>query len=175
MPDPALAARLAQLGIDAAQLAARGLQPFAEGSALVVAERNEAGREFELIAPAAAAWQAMRAAAAADGVTLFLLSAFRSIARQHEIVAAKLERGQTLAQILAVSAAPGYSEHHSGRAVDIGTPGSPALEEDFADTAAYAWLCAHGGAFGFVMSYPRGNAGGYLYEPWHWCWHEDET
>ncbi|MEQ6291406.1 M15 family metallopeptidase [Vogesella sp. GCM10023246] len=169
--DATLAQRLAALGIDPATLAARGLVPHAEPAALVVAERNNDGREFELIAPAAVAWQQLRDAAAADGISLFLVSAFRSIARQHEIVAAKLARGQRLEDILRVSAAPGYSEHHTGRAIDIGTPGSPVLEQVFDTTPAYAWLCAHAARFGYTLSYPPGNADGYLYEPWHWCWH----
>lgn len=167
-----LAARLAELGIDVSTLAARGLVCHAEPAVLVEADRNEAGRVFELIPAAAAAWQAMREAAAADGVVLQLVSAYRSIARQHDIVAAKLARGQTLADILQVSAAPGFSEHHSGRAIDIGTPGSPVLEEVFETTAAFAWLVQHAANFGFALSYPRGNPDGYLYEPWHWCWHE---
>ncbi|MDC7700620.1 M15 family metallopeptidase [Vogesella indigofera] len=172
MTDP-LAALNATLGIDVQTLAARGLTPFAEATMLVVAERNAAGREFELTPAAAGAWQAMRDAAAADGVTLQLVSAYRSIARQHEIVAAKLARGQSLDAILQVSAAPGFSEHHTGRAVDIGTPDSPVLEEVFEQTPAFAWLQANAGRFGFVMSFPRGNACGYLYEPWHWCYRQE--
>lgn len=167
-----LARRLAELGIDTARLAARNLQPYAEADAasLVLADVNNAGREFHLLPGAAAAWQAMRDAAAAAGVTLFLVSAFRSVARQHEIVAAKLARGQSLDTILAVSAAPGYSEHHTGCAIDIGTPDSPVLEEVFETTPAFAWLQQHAAGFGFVMSFGRDNASGYLYEPWHWCW-----
>ncbi|MDC7710172.1 M15 family metallopeptidase [Vogesella indigofera] len=168
-----LAALNASLGIDVQTLAARGLTPFAEATTLVLAERNASGREFELTPAAAAAWLSMRDAAAADGVTLQLVSAFRSIARQHEIVAAKLARGQSLDAILQVSAAPGFSEHHTGRAVDIGTPDSPALEEAFEQTPAFAWLQANAGRFGFVLSFPRGNACGYLYEPWHWCYRQE--
>jgi len=170
--DDAIAARLAELGITAARLAARGLQPYAEAAAeqLVLADVNDAGREFHLLPGAATAWQAMRDAAAADGVTLFLVSAFRSVARQHEIVAAKLARGQSLDAILAVSAAPGFSEHHTGRAIDIGTPGSPVLEQHFETTPAFAWLQQRAANHGFAMSFGPDNASGYLYEPWHWCW-----
>lgn len=164
-----LAALNATLGIDVQTLAARGLTPFAEAATLVLAERNAAGREFELTPAAAQAWQALRDAAAADGVTLYLVSAYRSIARQHEIVAAKLACGQPLADILQVSAAPGFSEHHTGRAIDIGTPGSPVLEEGFEKTPAFVWLGANAARFGFVLSFPRDNPCGYLYEPWHWC------
>ena len=164
-----LAARNALLGIDVQTLAARGLLPFAEADTLVVAECDAAGREFQLTPVAASAWLTMRDAAAADGVVLQLVSAFRSVERQHEIIAAKLSRGQRLDDILQVSAAPGFSEHHTGRAIDIGTPDSPVLEEVFEQTPAFAWLQLHAAGFGFRMSFPRGNACGYLYEPWHWC------
>ncbi|KIA81256.1 D-alanyl-D-alanine carboxypeptidase [Chromobacterium piscinae] len=167
---PELAARLAELGIAPADLLARGLAIHAEPAELALAESNAEGREFLLIPAAAAAWQAMRRAAADQGVEMFLLSAFRSVARQHEIVAAKLARGLSLDQILRVSAAPGFSEHHSGCAVDIGAPGSPPLEEAFETTAAFGWLERRAADFGFHLSYPRGNASGYLYEPWHWRW-----
>ena len=73
-------------------------------------------------------------------------------------------------EILKVSAAPGYSEHHSGRVVDLTTPGYAPLEEEFEDSAAFAWLCRSAAEHGFYLSYPRGNPHGIAYEPWHWCW-----
>jgi len=54
--------------------------------------------------------------------------------------------------------------------VDIGARDTPALEEDFERTEAFAWLERNANRFGFRLSYPRGNRYGYLYEPWHWCW-----
>lgn len=111
------------------------------------------------------------AAAAADGVTLQVVSAFRSIAYQLQLIERKLARGQPMADILRVSAAPGYSEHHSGRCVDLTTPGCTPLEEVFEHSAAYRWLQQHAARFGFSLSYPRGNRYGIAYEPWHWCWH----
>ena len=88
------------------------------------------------------------------------------------IVRRKRERGQSIDEILAVSAAPGYSEHHSGRALDVTAPGFAAVEEAFERSATFAWLVEHAQRFGFAMSYPRGNRHGIAYEPWHWCWHE---
>ena len=70
--------------------------------------------------------------------------------------------------ILQVNAAPGFSEHHSGLALDIGTPGEPPAEETFEHTAAFAWLQSDAGQHGFAMSYPRDNPNGIVYEPWHW-------
>ena len=56
--------------------------------------------------------------------------------------------------------APGYSEHHAGTAMDIGTPDQPPAEESFEATPAFAWLHRRGGDFGFALSYPRGNRHG---------------
>jgi len=126
----------------------------------------------QLLAPRAArAWQRMRDAAAEDGIELCVVSAFRSIEYQLGILQRKLARSQTIAEILRVSAAPGYSEHHSGRALDLTTPGFAALEEEFARSPAFAWLRKHGRRYGFGLSYPRDNPHGISYEPWHWCWH----
>jgi D-alanyl-D-alanine carboxypeptidase len=71
--------------------------------------------------------------------------------------------------LLGVSAPPGYSEHHSGGAVDVTTEGVPPLELDFEDTPAFRWLSDHAHKFGFHLSFPRDNPCGYAYEPWHWC------
>ena len=68
-----------------------------------------------------------------------------------------------------MNAAPGYSEHHTGCAVDIATPGSRPLTEEFEDSQAFRWLTDNAGKFGFSMSYPRNNPAGFIYEPWHWA------
>jgi D-alanyl-D-alanine carboxypeptidase len=124
-----------------------------------------------LASRAARAWVHMRAAAAGVGIELQIVSAFRSVEYQLGIVQRKLERGQSLAEILRVSAAPGYSEHHSGRAIDITTPGFAALEEAFERSAAFAWLEKNARSYSFHLSYPRRNPHRIAYEPWHWCWH----
>jgi D-alanyl-D-alanine carboxypeptidase len=113
----------------------------------------------------------MREAAAGDAVELQIVSAFRSIEYQLGIVARKLARGLAMDEILRVSAAPGYSEHHSGRCVDFTTPGFEALEEAFEHSPAFRWLQRNAKRHGFTLSYPRGNVHGIAYEPWHWCWH----
>ncbi|MCB1575760.1 MAG: D-alanyl-D-alanine carboxypeptidase family protein, partial [Xanthomonadales bacterium] len=117
------------------------------------------------------AWLRMRSAAAADGIELQVVSAFRSAAYQLVIIERKLERGLSMDEILQVSAAPGFSEHHSGRALDISTPDYAALEEEFEDSPAFAWLQREARRYGYALSYPRGNRHAIAYEPWHWCWH----
>jgi D-alanyl-D-alanine carboxypeptidase len=127
-------------------------------------------REQRLVPTAATAWRAMRESASAEGVELQVVSAYRSVDYQEGILRRKLEKGQAMEEILQVSAAPGYSEHHTGRAVDITTPGYPVLEEEFEGSEAFAWLTESAGGFGFQMSFPRGNPHGVAYEPWHWAW-----
>ncbi|WP_374487241.1 D-alanyl-D-alanine carboxypeptidase family protein [Zoogloea sp.] len=170
-PSP-LAHLLAPLGIPTSEIARRRLPVFAEAQNLVVVETH-AARGFLLQPRAAQAWREMQAAAAADGIVLELVSAFRSIERQAELIRRKLDNGVALADILSVLAIPGTSEHHTGCAVDVTTPGCPPAEETFEDTAAFAWLNAHAAHYGFTLSFPRGNPEGYLYEPWHWCFERD--
>ena len=114
--------------------------------------------------------QRMQAAALAEGIVLDAISGYRSHDYQLGIFERKLARGLDVAAILAVNAAPGFSEHHSGLALDIGTPDAAPAEEAFETTPAFAWLCKHAGDYGFVMSYPRDNPHGIIYEPWHWYW-----
>lgn len=164
-----------ELGIPSEYAGRRGLEPHfdAPEAELIEVGRNDEDRPIRLLPPAAEAWHRMREAAAREGHTLIPISGFRSIARQVEIIRAKLAAGQDMASILRYVAAPGYSEHHSARAIDIGSPEHIELDEDFARTAAYAWLAKNAGRFGFVMSYPRDNPYGIGYEPWHWCWHRE--
>lgn len=178
MPSPSnaylvrLTALHRELGLPSDYATQRGLlvQSEADPATLVVIGRNDAGRDILLTPAAAAAWRELQAAAARASITLLPLSGFRSVDRQAEIIRAKLTAGQTIADILRLVAAPGYSEHHTGRALDIGSPGYTSLDESFAETAAYRWLVAHASTFGFNLSYPADNPHGIAYEPWHWCW-----
>jgi len=165
---PRVRAILAELGISTDLIDARGLPLCEEPPQLEIAEIGDDGREYRLTPAAARAWREMKAAAAAEGVVLKLISAFRSIDRQVEILREKLAEGQTVEEILSASAPPGFSEHHTGRAIDIDTDGAPPLEIEFERTPAFAWLSENAGGFGFVLSFPKGNRYGYQYEPWHW-------
>ncbi|NYZ61277.1 M15 family metallopeptidase [Luteimonas deserti] len=165
----ALHAHLDVLGLDADGYAARtGLAPVAEPTSLVLAGRDRYRRPLWLTRDTARAWSRMRAAALDAGVVLDAVSGYRSHAYQLGIFARKRERGLALDAILEVNAAPGFSEHHAGTALDISTPGEPAAEPSFEATPAFAWLGRHAGAYGFSMSYPRDNPHGIVYEPWHW-------
>jgi zinc D-Ala-D-Ala carboxypeptidase len=166
--DNNLALLLASLGIPDALLARKALPFHPDARDLALAESAVDGRAHLLIPEAAAAWQAMKEAARNDGVLIEIVSAFRDIHEQAQIIRDKQARGMAIETILTLSAPPGYSEHHTGRAVDINTPGCEAREEPFEDTDAFRWLVRHAGRYGFALSYPRGNALGFIYEPWHW-------
>jgi len=171
LPLSGLHPRLEALGIAAQAYAQRtGLSLHAEPAQLHLAGVDRYRRPLWLRRQAAQGWQRMRAQAARDGVVLDAISGYRSHDYQLGIFARKRSRGLGVEKILRVNAAPGYSEHHSGFAMDIGTPGEPPAEESFEATAAFAWLQRHAGAFGFQLSYPRDNPHGIVYEPWHWCW-----
>ena len=142
---------------------------FEEATELVDVGPNLVGRMQRLAPQTAASWAAMVDAAAADGVRLLIVSGFRSIDYQARLIRKKINAGQQVSDILKVNAAPGFSEHHTGRAVDIATPGSRPLSEEFEHSEAFHWLTANAAAFGFSMTYPRDNPSGVIYEPWHWA------
>jgi D-alanyl-D-alanine carboxypeptidase len=166
---------LAALQIPFSSITARSLVFHPEAADLVVAETGENGKEHLLVPPAASAWRAMKTSASTDGVVIRIVSAFRTIDRQAAIWRAKLEKGLSLESIFCVSAPPGYSEHHSGRAIDVTTVGVRPLEQEFEHTNAFRWLSRNADRFGFVLSFPSNNRYGYAYEPWHWCFEAAEA
>jgi D-alanyl-D-alanine carboxypeptidase len=147
-----------------------GTRPvFDEAPDLVEVGPNLVGRMQSLEPQAAARWNEMQAGAAEDGILLLIVSGYRSIDYQARLIRKKIYAGQSVSEILAVNAAPGHSEHHTGRAVDIATPGSRPLTEEFENSGAFRWLQENAGSYGFSMSYPRNNPAGFIYEPWHWA------
>ena len=160
--------RLEALGLDDSYGERTGLPLVAEPTLLAFAGLDRYRRALWLVSPAARAWRSMQAAALREGVVLEAISGYRSHDYQLGIFERKRARGLDVDEILMVNAAPGYSEHHSGRALDIGTLDEPPAEESFEATPAFAWLQARAAEFGFEMSYPRGNPHGIVYEPWHW-------
>ncbi|MGA9853036.1 MAG: M15 family metallopeptidase [Gammaproteobacteria bacterium] len=141
----------------------------AEAGKLVSIGEDIYGRPQQLTPHAAEHWRTMQARARQDQVLLLLVSAFRSVAYQRELMARKLAAGKLIEEILKVNAAPGYSEHHTGCALDLATSGYAPLETNFETTDAFAWLTKHAKRFGFRLSYPRDNHHGIAYEPWHWA------
>ncbi len=147
-----------------------GVKPlFEEAVDLVDVGPNLVGRMQRLIPETAASWQQMLTAARDDGIMLLIVSGYRSFEYQASLIRKKINAGQSLSEILQVNAAPGFSEHHTGRAVDVASPGSRPLTEEFESSEAFAWLRVNAAQYGFSMSYPRDNPEGFIYEPWHWA------
>lgn len=160
----------AELGIPRDYGARHRLRLQPEAPKLVSIGEDIYGRKQRMTPRAASAWRRMLHAALADEVEFQPVSAFRTVDYQANLVRRKLDNGQSIEQILEVTAAPGYSEHHSGRAIDVTAPGFDVLEEPFEDSPAFEWLTSNAERFGFRLSYPRDNPHGVAYEPWHWCW-----
>ena len=134
-------------------------------------EAISADGRLKMRSAAAKKFQQMQAAAKADGVILTAISAFRDDRTQEQLFfGVKEQRVQDAAKRAEVSAPPGYSEHHTGYAIDIGDGNAPAtnLETSFADTAAFRWLEQNALKYSFELSFPPDNKQGVSYEPWHW-------
>ena len=145
----------------------------AEAQDLIDIGQDVYQRPQKLSTQAAPHWHRLKDAATKDGIELQLVSAFRSVDYQAQIVQRKQNQGLSLADILQASAAPGFSEHHTGRAVDLNTEHCAVLEEEFATTEAYAWLKSNAHRYGFVESFPKNNAHQLCWEPWHWSWNSE--
>jgi len=112
----------------------------------------------------------MREEAKKDGIYLVFLSGYRSINLQKDIFySLKSQRNQEAAERARVSAPPGYSEHSTGFAIDIGdgTQRETDFETEFENTDAFIWLMNNAAKFHFKLSFNKNNK--YIdYEPWHW-------
>ena len=112
----------------------------------------------------------MREEAKKDGIYLVFLSGYRSINLQNDIFySLKSIRNQDAAERARVSAPPGYSEHSTGFAIDIGDgyQRETDFETEFENTDAFKWLTKNAARYHFKLSFNKNNK--YIdYEPWHW-------
>lgn len=112
------------------------------GRAMKVCVTALNGKQVEV--ETAKAFARMRDAAKRDGVTLVVVSGFRTMAKQRELYRLyRAGRGN-------LAAPPGYSNHQSGHALDLNTKAR----------GVYAWLVRNGSRFGFRRTVPS--------EAWHW-------
>lgn len=120
----------------------------------------------------------LQKAAAAENVTVWMQSGYRSVSYQTNLYEKKTnyykQQGYDDAKAKKMAAAivnpPGYSEHNCGLAADLNSPEHTGLDEGFENTAAFRWLCQHAGEYGFILRYPKGaeEKTEITYEPWHW-------
>lgn len=116
-----------------------------------------------LTAETQAAFSELVAGAAADGISIWNASGFRSYEYQSSLYWSYVSwYGQATADTF--SARPGHSEHQTGMAIDCNI-----INDSFTGTPAAIWLENHCHEYGFIIRYPYGKQAvtGYKYEPWH--------
>ncbi len=109
-------------------------------------------------------------AARDEGVWIVPVSGFRDLEKQKLLFETQVEKKGSESAAAKVSAPSGYSEHHTGYAIDLSDGQFPKqdITNEFVNTKAYRWLTLHAKGFGFEMSFPQNNPDGVMFEPWHW-------
>ena len=119
---------------------------------------------------AASALESMFAAAAQEGITLVTCSSYRSASYQASLYNNYVAMYGT-ATADTISARPGYSDHQTGLAADIGDHDQATVfTQAMENTVEGQWLYAHAHEYGFILRYPKGKEWitGYSFEPWHY-------
>lgn len=122
---------------------------------------------FRIRKDCAEAFKTMKKAAKKDGINIRVVSGYRSSHYQIQVFKSKFNgkypTEEQMKARLKYSAPSGFSEHHTGLAVDINS-----TEDDFKDTLEYIWLTKNAYKYGFEISFPKNNSQGLGFEPWHW-------
>ena len=150
----------------------RGLPFFHDEDELVNVELNLFGKPQKLSKLTSINWESLVVSAKKQGISLLMVSGYRSFNYQAQLIQNKLDKGINIKDILKVNAPPGFSEHHGGMAIDIATIGVPPLIEAFDSSPAFLWLEENAIDFKFSMPYTKCNSFGFIYEPWHWSCNE---
>lgn len=173
---PGTGAAILKQGNDAARaltsrLTKLGHFPYAQADQNTLQAVGKYGQRVEKLAPeAAVAWKAMISAARKERVVIVPISAFRNLETQTWLFRDRARRRGSEAAAARSVAPPGYSEHHTGYAIDVGDGRSPGadISQSFANTAAFRWMNKHAKEYGFELSFPPKNKQNVIYEPWHW-------
>ena len=117
------------------------------------------------------AFDKMAAEAKLSGFNLTAFSTYRSFEYQQGLYERYVDRdGKEAADTY--SARPGYSEHQTGLAFDIGEVNFEKhwASSTFGETEAGKWIAANAHRFGFILRYPEGKEEitGYMHESWHY-------
>ena len=139
---------------------------------------TDIGENNQVDSRIAADLQQMLKDGAAQGLSMYVTSAYRSYDRQvstfNSSMQNRLDQGMTpLEAYLETSgqvAMPGTSEHATGLAVDIISTQYGELDERQGDTPEQQWLMEHCQEYGFILRYPsdKSDITGIIYEPWHY-------
>ncbi|MGX7030786.1 M15 family metallopeptidase [Vagococcus zengguangii] len=126
-------------------------------------------------------YQKMKEAAAADGISLRVVSTYRSVSYQEQVyeqsisdnINAGMSQQEAEEETAVYVAEPGKSEHHTGLAIDLvdqlWLDAGKGLVPEFIETAAGKWIDEHCAEFGFIIRFPKGKEEitNINYEPWH--------
>lgn len=134
-----------------------------------VGKYRSTGRFVQLLPKAALAFQDMQKAAYSDGVKIVAISDFRSFSYQQGLFQSAVKRYGDEDRAARWVAPPGFSEHHTGLALDLGDQDHRECDNEpcFEKTPAYMWLTENARRFGYELSFPR-NRTKISFEPWHW-------
>ncbi len=105
-----------------------------------------------------------------DSIEIIVDSGYRSASFQKRIIKRRMAEGESFERVVRFVAPPGYSQHETGRAIDL-VPS----EVRFAKTETYAWLIENAGHFGFVETFPDDTTSLHRAEPWHWYYEGKEA
>lgn len=113
--------------------------------------------------------EAFIAAARAEGLNVFLSSAYRDYATQNYLYNRKVAQYGDPAVAARIVAPPGTSEHQTGLALDITDRYYELKDSSLENTALYQWMSQHCHEYGFIVRYPKDKeeVTGIIYEPWH--------
>ena len=137
-------------------------------------------------APVVQAWLGLKSAAATEGLSMSIVSAYRSVSHQRSLFLTRLAAtGATIQQVadgladdkvdsvLVTSSIPGYSKHHTGYTIDILCAGW--AFENFKNSPCNSWMIANNykvaKEHGFIPSYPENaDQQGPDPEAWEYVW-----
>ena len=132
------------------------------------------GREQFLSFEASKAFEKMKSDAKMDKIDINFISAFRSFDAQANIIERKIKKGYSKERIFNENMYPGYSEHHTGNAIDIVAKNTYTLNQEFENSEVFKWLIGNASRYNFFLTYPKNNIHGIMYEPWHWVYIDND-
>ncbi len=146
------------------------------------------GSSFKLQKEAFDAFQDMKKAALKEGITIKIVSGYRSFNRQKNIwnrkynlyISQGLVPNEALQKIIEYSTLPGSSRHHWGTDIDIidasvEAPKNLLNEINYDENGPYfelkKWMDINSKSFGFYLVYTKNtDRKGFKYEPWHYTY-----
>ena len=133
---------------------------------------NSLGKTYQVEKEALKHFLELREELLKEGIDIELDSTYRSVKRQQEIWD-EFEKDKGIEYTKKYVAVPGYSEHHTGLAIDVCLikDGKTIDDNDemIAEKEIFAKIHKKLAKHGFILRYPEGREAdtGYGYEPWH--------